>query len=374
VRKVTLAIFDPNITATSPAGSCVLKMLLAAGRSYDLELFTRKTDLEASSGILIHRMPVLMKPVFVQSFLFTVMSCVFNLFAAKKDHRIKISTQGGFPFCDISYAHCCHRLFLTRYRSHITGGLLTRTARLINQYWSAWMEAIAFRHASMIVVPSQGLARELTAAYGAVVTPKLRVIANPVDFEAFSSGQEDRSGKSFTFAFCALGNFEWKGLGLILQALASGVQGNLKVIGGTNLEIERFQRLADSLEVSDRVRFVGMQTDIRPHLWTSHAFVFPSVYETFPLVCLQAAAAGLPLIATDLYGIEELLQTGVSGWRVERAVESLKDAMRAAFEDAGRTSDMGHRARELAGQYDVWSFQRRWVELLDQFNSSIIRS
>jgi glycosyltransferase involved in cell wall biosynthesis len=367
VTRVKLGVFDPNITATSPAGSCLLKMLRAAGERHDLELFTRQTDLRASENIVIHKMPVPMKPVFLQSILFTVMSCVFNVFASEGRQRIKISTQGGFPFCDISYAHCCHRLFLTRYRMHITGGVLTRTARLINHYWSAWMEAIAFRHASMIVVPSQGLARELTSAYGAVVMSKLRVVANPVDFQAFCPQQEGGSGKPFTFAFCALGNFEWKGLGLILEALASGISGNLKVIGGTKAEIEVFQRMADSLQLSERVYFVGLQTDIRPHLWASSAFVFPSVYETFPLVCLQAAAAGLPLIATDLYGTEELLKPGVSGWRVERTVESIREAMRAAIEDPQRTSEMGHKARELAEQYDLVRFQQRWVELLDVY-------
>jgi UDP-glucose:(heptosyl)LPS alpha-1,3-glucosyltransferase len=228
------------------------------------------------------------------------------------------------------------------------------------------MEAIAFRRASVIVVPSEGLAQELTAAYGPALTAKLRIIANPVDCQAFSPSVEHAGGE-FTFAFCALGNFEWKGLGLILQALATGIPARLKVIGGTNAEIQRFRSVADALGVLDRVTFLGLQSDIRPHLWTSDVFVFPSVYETFPLVCLQAAAAGLALIATDIYGLERLLQPGVSGWRVERTMESLSEAMQAALADQAKTAQLGSQARRLAQQYDVPAFQQEWLELMCRF-------
>jgi glycosyltransferase involved in cell wall biosynthesis len=360
---VTLSVFDPNITANSPAGSCLLKMLLAARADYDLELFTTRTDLAPGAGVKIHRMPVPMKPVFLQSILFTIVSVALR---PTRQNRIIISTQGGFPFCDISYAHCCHKLFLTRYRSHITGGFLTRTARLINHRWSAAMEAIAFRRASVIVVPSEGLAQELIAAYGPPLAAKLRIIANPVDCEAFSPNTPTVE-REFTFAFCALGNFEWKGLGLILQALAMGIPAHLNVIGGTYTEIERFRSLAKTLGVAGRVTFLGLQSDIRPHLWTSDVFVFPSVYETFPLVCLQAAAAGLALIATDLYGLGKLLQPGVSGWRVERTVESVSQAMYAALADKEATARMGWQARTLAQQYDVPAFQEAWLELMCRF-------
>jgi len=232
------------------------------------------------------------------------------------------------------------------------------------------MEAIAFRRASVIVVPSEGLARELTSAYGPAIASKLRIIANPVDCEAFAPRRPAPPDRPFTFAFCALGNFEWKGLSLVLQALATGIPAHLKVIGGTNFEIDRFRALANSLGVADRVTFLGLQADIRPDLWNSDVFVFPSVYETFPLVCLQAAAAGLPLIATDLYGIEQLLQPGLSGWRIERTVDSLTHAMTAALRDQAKTAEMGRKAQAAAQEYDDAAFQKRWLELLSWMESS----
>jgi glycosyltransferase involved in cell wall biosynthesis len=362
--RLTLCVFDPNITENSPAGSCLLEMLRAARLHYDLKIFTAWTDLEASAGIRIRRMPLPRRPVFLQSILFTLLSVLFHLLATRHEPDLKIGTQGGFPFCNVSYAHCCHKLFLTSYRSQIQGGLLLRSARLLNHQWGAAMEAIAFRRASLIVVPSRGLAAELASAYGPAIAAKLHIITNPVDAGKFSPLQAATHRDPFTFAFCALGNFEWKGLGLILNALATGIPGHLKVIGGTNGEIEKFRQLAHSLGVGDRVTFLGFQSDIRPHLWSSDAFVFPSLYETFSLVCLQAAVAGLPLITTNPYGLEQVLRAGVSGWRVERTVESVGAAMRAAVSDRKKTAEMGRQARLLAQAYDIPAFQRSWLELL----------
>jgi len=361
MSRITLSAFDPSITSSSPAGSCLLKLLRAARAKYQLELFVARTDMQPDDGIIIHKMPVPAKPVFLESILFTVMSV---LFSGRKRNRIIISTQGGFPFCDISYAHNCHKLFLTQYRAQITGGFLKRTARLINYAWSTAMEAIAFRHASVIVAPSEGLARELRAEYGPAIAAKLRIIANPVDCAAFQPPGPKQQESSFTFAFCALGNFEWKGLGLVLEALASGIAARVNVIGGTPSEIELFRKRADSLGVSEKVSFLGLHKDIRPYLWSSDAFVFPSVHETFPLVCLQAAAAGLPLIATNLNGLERLLQHGVTGWRVERTVESVSEAMNAALADKIRTAEMGQQAQAAARQYDLPAFQKNWLDLL----------
>jgi glycosyltransferase involved in cell wall biosynthesis len=364
MSEITVSVFDPNIIETSPAGSCLLKMLRAAGPLYKLELFTVNTDLKASDRLIIHKLPVPEKPVVLQNLLFTLLSGLRYWFAPSAKRSLKIATQGAFPFCEISYTHNPHKLFLTRYRSLIGGTLLTRTARLLNYHWIAFVESIAFRHARVIVVPSQGLADELIETYGKSIAEKIRVIVNPVDWKAFAIPQPVVPRRPFTFAFCALGNFEWKGLGLIIQALAGGINAQLLVIGGNPAEIRHFGALAESSGVASRVEFLGLQRDIRSGLWASHAFVFPSVHESFGLVCVQAAAAGLPLITTDLYALRQLVQPGISGWRVERNVASLGTAMREALAHPQRTADMGRNAQSLAKDYDEPVFQKHWLELL----------
>ena len=61
---------------------------------------------------------------------------------------------------------------------------------------------------------------------------------------------------------------------------------HLVVVGGYPDLVERYEAIAQRGGVADRVDFVGMQPDVRPFLWASDAFVFPSSYEAFAFVIL----------------------------------------------------------------------------------------
>jgi glycosyltransferase involved in cell wall biosynthesis len=234
---------------------------------------------------------------------------------------------------------------------------------------------MAFRRARIIVTPSRGLARELESVYGPLVRGKIQIIPNPVDVESFArplgfSPQPvyRRFGipeDAFVISLCALGNFEWKGLPLILEALQrlhdSSI--HLLVVGGSSPEVLQFQSEADRLNISRSVHFAGIQPEIQPFLWSSHAFVFPSIYEGFPLVCLQAAAAGLPLIATRVNGVEEFVIHNVNGFLIERTAESIYSAIANAAANRTRTAAMGRAARQSVEIYDEAHFRARWLTL-----------
>jgi len=372
-----LLVFDPNITRTSPAGSCVLSMLQPLIGECDLHLFVTRCDLPESEFIHQTHIPAPRRPVFASSFLYTVFSlCAFAIHARRRG--LRIGTEGAFPLCDLCYAHSCHSILLSRYRRFLGGGPLRRGARILTHAWGAFTERIAFRSARTIVVPSEGLARDLKSAYPKLIEGKIRVIPNPVDTKAFerpraffSQSIQEQLGfpsDSFVLSFCALGNFERKGLRLAMNALAAlpDIPARLIVIGGTSGEVREYQTLAERLGIGKSVCFVGLQNDIRPYLWASEAFVFPSLHETFPLVCLQAAAAGLPLIATRIHGVEEFMIHGATGWLVDRAAASIQSAIEEAAGDRNRTAAMGRAARERVEMYSEDRFQRRWVKLLKE--------
>ncbi|HMJ62383.1 MAG TPA: glycosyltransferase family 4 protein [Bryobacteraceae bacterium] len=362
MRSITsVSIFDQNIVRTSPAGSCVLRIAEELAGDIPLHLFSNRAEIAESKLVRKTKIPLPPGPVVVRSVLFSLFSC-FAYWLIGRRAAFSISTEGTFPFCDLCYAHFCHRVFLREHRDSIGGGTLRRTARILNHAWAAFTERIAFRSAGTIVAPSQGLARELMRAYPKLVGGKIRVIPNPVNIEA----QLTTGGTGIQpvrLSFCALGNFERKGLRLILEALARipDVDVHLTVIGGTPGEIRDYERLA----AGDRVRFVGFQPDVRPYLLASDAFVFPSAYEVFPLVCLQAAAAGLPLLVTRLYGVEEFMRDGETGWVVERSAESIAAAIVQAASDRPRLRAMGLEARKQVEQYSETEFRRRWRELLE---------
>jgi glycosyltransferase involved in cell wall biosynthesis len=227
-------------------------------------------------------------------------------------------------------------------------------------------------------VPSRGLARELESTFPTLTKNKIHVIPNPVDTRHFLRPAEFHltamrnrlaiPDDGFVLSFCALASFTSKGLRIVFEALAqiSDSRIHLIVIGGHVGEIGEYSKLAQSFQLTHQIHFVGLQTDIRPYLWSSQAFVFPSAYETFSLVCFQAAAAGLPIIATCVYGLEDFLVNGANGFLVERTIESVASAIRDVTASPEKAAAMGQKAQRDIAAYDTAIFQCRWLELLDE--------
>jgi len=66
--------------------------------------------------------------------------------------------------------------------------------------------------------------------------------------------------------------------------------------------------------IHDRVNFTGPLSDIRPVLNETDIFVLPSLFEAFPRSIIEAMAAGIPVIATDVGGNTEAIENNVSGF------------------------------------------------------------
>ena len=228
------------------------------------------------------------------------------------------------------------------------------------------------------MVPSQGLAKELLSEFPAL-SGKMAVLPNAVDVEAFRSHNSfDRNGfrlqlglkhTDVVFLFVALGHFERKGLPLLLEVLrAPGLQAaKLLVVGGTPDLVNYYRSHCKDLGLEDRVVFVGSQTDVKRYMWAADVFALASTYETFSLVAFEAGAASLPLITPRLYGIEEIVEDGVTGYVVDRSVEDFADAFNKflALSPKART-EMGNRARLAALQYNETNFVARWRMLYEQ--------
>jgi glycosyltransferase involved in cell wall biosynthesis len=253
--------------------------------------------------------------------------------------------------------------------------------RWLTHAFNAWREAAAFKRADAVVVPSMGLARELASQYG-LGPDKVRVLANPVATNDFKrpEGFEKALWRSkwgwtdehLVLSFMALGDFERKGLGLLIQALSQtqpSTQARMRilVIGGQEAEIKHYQKLAQAHGVANCLHFAGMQQDVKPFLWSSDAFAFPSAYEIFSLAILQAAAAGLPvLVSQGLYGAEEFVRHEDNGWVVNRQLQALVAWYEHLPLQGALISRMGERAQASVQRYSQSEFGNQWRHLLNR--------
>jgi glycosyltransferase involved in cell wall biosynthesis len=157
---------------------------------------------------------------------------------------------------------------------------------------------------------------------------------------------------------------------LAIQALASLVAGapdiHLCLVGRDDGEGPKLRRAAADLGVASRVHFLGYQADARALLPGFDIFTLPSLCEGQPIALLEAMDAGLPVVASNVGGIPEVVEHGVTGFLAPSGdaqalaahllTLSLDPRLRASMGRAGREKvrrdhDIGRTANEYAGLY-----------------------
>lgn len=171
----------------------------------------------------------------------------------------------------------------------------------------ALLEKWAYRRARAVVAVSRQVARELVAA--GVPDACVRVIPNGVDTEEFRPGDASRDALGIPQGPLVLfvGDIKTsrKNLDTVLRAMVRVPEATLLVVGDESGSV--YPKLASNLGVQSRTRFLGFRRDIPALMRAADLFVFPSRYEPSGLVLLEAAAAGLPIIASRAAGGTEVL-------------------------------------------------------------------
>jgi glycosyltransferase involved in cell wall biosynthesis len=372
VGRPSLAIFDYEVTETSPSGSCHLRLLEGLRHEFDFTVFATVFDNPDPSRISWVRVPAVRRPLAVFYLSYYLASAVALRRRGLGSFDLVQAVEGYTHTCDVSYVHYCHRAFLRRSgRPSLSGGP-RGLVRYLDHRLRSLNEQRALERPRLLVTPSFGLIEELATEYG-VDPARTRVVPNPVDLDRFAlptdfsrelqraeigAGPDD-----LVVAFVALGHFERKGLPELLDAmrLTSNTSIRLLVVGGERDLVASYRSRAAREGLDGRVTFVGMQADVRPYLWAADAFASPSSYEVFSLAPMQAAAAGLPLLVTSVPGVAPFFRDPDHGFTVTRDPVDISDALlRLAGTSPDGRRAMGAQARTAVEPYGVPQFIEGW--------------
>jgi len=234
---------------------------------------------------------------------------------------------------------------------------------------------LMLRVAAGFVVPGRAAADYL-GALGAA-RDRIAIAPNAVDLTLFAEGvareQQRRDelraelGLDRCTFICVSRLSREKGVDVLVRAF-EGVPGELVLIGD-GPDRQQVAELA-----GERVRLLGRieRDDLLRWYAAADAYVMPSRSETWGMAMQEAAAAGLPLVASEAPGAgHDLIEPGVNGFRVPvEDVKALHAALvRVAEDDAWREA-AGRRTRELAAAYTPAA----WAEAVAAFAASLAGS
>lgn len=137
-----------------------------------------------------------------------------------------------------------------------------------------------------------------------------KVINNGIDVERFRFNEQKRETIRQSLAidddavvFCHVGRFlEVKNHEFIFKVFSEYRKTNQNadlILVGVGPLMEKYQNMANNLNIADRVHFLGVRTDIPDIISAADIFIFPSIYEGLPLSLVEAQANGICCLASD---------------------------------------------------------------------------
>ena len=216
--------------------------------------------------------------------------------------------------------------------------------------------------ADAVLAPSAVIRDELHARG---VRAPIAVVPTGIDLTRFRPGDREAARRSLGVGageplVLYVGRLDReKSVDRVLSAferVSSTIPAARLVLVGQGTEAERLRRMATSLPVADRIRFVGL----RPHdslaecYQAADVFLFASETETQGLVLAEAAACGLPAVAVNAAGCDEVVRDGDTGILTKGDPAALAEAAIGLLLDPERRRAMARRAREMAERlFDV---------------------
>lgn len=248
------------------------------------------------------------------------------------------------------------------------------------QWLTIFIESRTFKEGNYrkILAVSERVKRQIMEYYN-VPSEAVMVIHNGVDLSLFNmEGRErKREGVRKIFGIAdndvllifASTNFHLKGLEYLIRGMAKLNKPNLKllVIGGDDKR--QYETLANSLGIGENVIFAGKGKDMKEFYQSGDVFAYPTLYDPFANVCLEAMACGLPVITSKLNGVSDIITDGVDGLLLNDPTDEVEIAAKISLLlDKLVRGGMSNKACKLVQMYGM---ERHMEKVMALYNDVV---
>ncbi|MFH1759478.1 MAG: glycosyltransferase family 4 protein [bacterium] len=244
----------------------------------------------------------------------------------------------------------------------VPGFFCSRKVDFLNIFLKPVHKSI-WKNAKAVAANSRGL-KKLADRF-IKIEIRIEVIPNGVDTAFYSPG----SPKDFSCKLLFAGRMSrQKGCGFLIKALALIKEKNWHLtMVGDGPELEKWKDLAEKNGIANKIKWKGWlaRESLLNEYRNADIFVFPSYDEGMPNAMLEAMACGLPVIASRVSGVEELVEDNKNGWLFESGdLEELSVSLERCLNTGDRINDFSENSRNIARRFSWENCANRYCEIL----------
>jgi glycosyltransferase involved in cell wall biosynthesis len=240
----------------------------------------------------------------------------------------------------------------------------------------AWI----IRHTDKFIAISQEIADGLKK--DGIQPEKIKQITNFVDTERFYpiNDQERHILKTaLSIDRNVVINFtgrivERKGVDILVNAFAESMElmpSSILIIVGAGPDEDKIKNMASKLGINNKIRFFGHSREVIKYYHAADIYVLPSYAEGMPNSLLEAMACGLPIIASKIGGVVDVIENGKDGILFEPGdISGLSSALVRLSKDVGLRVRLGEEARKKA--VEGFSIERVADEYIKIYENMLI--
>jgi glycosyltransferase involved in cell wall biosynthesis len=340
------------------------------GVGHRVTVIARTCELPADSGVVFHRVRAPGRPFLVAYPWFMLAGSL----AVRRWRQGIVQATGAIVLnrLDVVAVHYLHQVgpanpsrSTALFRGHVKlAGILKRLGERL---------CFSVNRPAAFVCVSEGLADEVRKHFPRLAD-RVVTIHNGVDTETFAPGVRRDDARAARGSLnltegqlvAAFVGSEWERKGLEPAIRAVGLDRRWALVVAGEGDRVRYQALADSLGVGEAVRWLGVTPDVQLVYALADAFLLASSYETFSLVTFEAAASGLPILATPVSGVSELIEDGQNGFLIDRSPETIAARLQELAGDPALRARVGQAARQSALRFGWREMVMRQHELYER--------